>query len=503
MTNSDFNHDPDDREIEMMLKYVPAYSADNERNIKDKFALRAKMQRNRVSFKKAAAALAAAVMIFVTAISALAYADVIDMGRIYRAVFGENSEYIELHIEPLDGEYGSAPAALVGNDNGEDTSHAEYPPRLQITSEYDGIVVRLISAINDENVLRIFAAVTDTTGDRLGESLEFTDWFLSQGYGGNVSTIGYDAVSKTATVMITSLGDDHRGLATLTVDGLSTGRELLEDLPESHIDIVELVNRHSPNTISQDEVWKEGGGGELHSNSRLLKADEIDIQLKNTNIFSISNLGFVDGVLHVQTKASAGGGAFVDGYFINLRLVSPEEETAYDEGARLDFVGREYAFAESRNEPFDKYSEFIFKNITTPEQLIGLSLVIGIMKPPVIIEGHWEFSFIVPEKATKEFHVDREIIVDGEKIRISMVSLSPLGVTIHLPKNMAATYGHSDTVYIEYGDGTVVELNQSSIHGYESGSSLIFGGQFIEIENVQSIVVNGERITASPGQALQ
>lgn len=44
---------------------------------------------------------------------------------------------------------------------------------LSIQSEYDGIVIKLISAINDENALRIFATATDTKGDRLGENLDF------------------------------------------------------------------------------------------------------------------------------------------------------------------------------------------------------------------------------------------------------------------------------------------------------------------------------------------
>lgn len=74
---------------------------------------------------------------------------------------------------------------------------------MSIQSQYDGIVIKLISAINDEDVLRIFATATDTKGDRLGEDLDFTSWGLSQGHGGNVSVIDYNNETKTATLMNT------------------------------------------------------------------------------------------------------------------------------------------------------------------------------------------------------------------------------------------------------------------------------------------------------------
>ena len=262
MNNNDLIHDPDDREIDMMLKYVPPYTDDNERNIKNKFEQRAKMRRRRISFKKMSLAAAAATMILVTAITALAFADVIDMSGIYRSVFGESSEYVEHYIEPLDDFNNANHVAHADHDNDEDTSLTEPSRRLQLTCEYDGIVIRLISAINDEHVLRIFAVVTDTTADRLDDSLRFPDWWLSKGYGGNISVIDYNVEAKTATVMLTSLGDHQPGFATLLINSLSTEYMFFYNLPESNINILELLNRESPSIISQDDVSYDGGGGE-------------------------------------------------------------------------------------------------------------------------------------------------------------------------------------------------------------------------------------------------
>lgn len=416
----------------------------------------------------------------------LVYAEIIDISKVYRIIFGENSEYIDSYIEPLEGS--NDIMAVDENPN----SNAP----LSIQSEYDGIIIKLISAINDENALRIFATVTDTKADRLGEDLDFTSWGLSQGYGGNLSVVDYDNETKTATLMITSLGNHHQGSATLTVNGFSTGREFLEDLPEDKINIDELLKGHTPNIISQTEVWKSGGGNhDLYEGSRLLKPDEMDIPFENVDVFSISNIGFVDGLFHIQAKANLSGVALIDGYYINAKLVNLEKEIVYDSTAGINFItDKKYAYEKYSKEPHNKYSEIIYSGITKPEQLDDLSLTIDYMKSPEITEGNWEFSFIIPEKITTEFKVDREIDINGNRTRTNMVSLSPIGITVHLKQDISDNFNDSDVVYVEYIDGDIIELNQSSIHTYESESTLVFRGDIIEIEKVKSILINGERI---------
>lgn len=484
MNNNNFTHEPDDKEIDMMLKYVPAYTEDNAKNIKTKFAQKVKIKRRKFSFKKLALVGVAASMIFATT---LVYAGVIDISQIYTMIFGENSEYVESYIEPL---VGTDDITLIHGN------HDKTEAPLSIQSEYDGLVLKLISAINDENMLRIFATITDTKGDRLGESLNFANWGLSQGHGGNISVVDYNTETKTATLMITSLGNDHQGNTTLTVNGFSTGFEILEDLPENNINIAELLKGHTPKIISQDEVWKQGGGGDnlkLYEESRLLKPNEMDIKLDNINMFSFSKIGFVDGLLHIQMKAI--DHTLFDSDYIEPKLVNSEKEIVYDSTSRIDFItDRKYAYERYAKEPHDVFSEFIYEGVTTPEQLNDLSLTIDYIKSPEILKGNWEFSFIIPKKITTEFHVGKEIHINGKNLKIDTVSLSPIGITVHFPQTISTDYNHSDIVYIEYRDGTIIELNESSIHTYESESTLIFGGHIIELEKIQSVIINGKRI---------
>ena len=496
---------------------------------------------------------------------------VLDFQGIYRTVFGEKSEYVEQYIKPFDSENttdfdgnksqssdaaGKSQSASESHTAGEsqfangvsDASEsqvlsesnalnesqkisdsdalgeartpesvlaAEYSSGgtrasepVIIESEHDGIVMKLISAVNDENNLRIFATLTDTTGDRLGESLEITDWVLSRGHGGGAEIIYYDHETRTAALMFTSLGSDHQGSATLIVDGISAGREMIEGLLEHKLDVAEILRKHTPTIVSQDEVWKDGGSArnstdmKLFESSRLLDIDEMDIKLSSIDNSAISNIGFVDGLLHIQVRATNEPGSTFAPY-LNIYFTDKNSEIVHRSNASIYFVEKQYSYGpynkENSGESHYKYFEMIYRDVTSPEQLKGLYFTVDYMKSPEAIEGKWEFSFTIPEKATTEFPLDREIDINGEKLRIDAISLSPFGVTIHLPKNISAEYTHSDTAFIEYRNGETVELDQTSIHGYESpdygsDSTLIFGGQIIEFENVQSIIINGERI---------
>ena len=165
---------------------------------------------------------------------------------------------------------------------------------------------------------------------------------------------------------------------------------------------------------------------------------------------------------------------------------------------RIDFVDEKYAYEIHSKEPHDEYIEMIYPDITNLDQLNDLSLTIDYMKSPKITEGTWEFSFMIPKKVTTDFKVNREIDINGEKLKIDMVSLSPIGITVHLNQNMSSNYSHKDKVSVEYIDGTKIQLEQSSIQTYEDESTLVFRGDIIEIEKVQSILINGEKISITP-----
>lgn len=481
MDKNEIISDLNDEEIEMILKYMPQYTEDNAKNIRDKFRKKViKKEKNRL-LKKWMFGGVAASLVF---ISTLSYAGITDINSIYRNIFGEKSKYIQSHIE-----------SLRPSDNNIDNK--EISSLTQ--SEYDGIIVKLVSAINDQDALRIFATVTDTKADRLGNELSFMNWGLSQGQGGNIEVVDYNDETRTATILITSLGGSHNGDATLKINGFSTGREFFENIPETNLDIHKLLKGHSPTIISQDKIWKSGGGGnyeDLYEKSCLLKYDEMDIPFESIDTFSISNMGFVDGLFHIQCKTMVDEKNLVDGIYMNLKFVDREDKVIYDPKMSIQFeADKKYAYEKYSKEPHYKYIEMIYPEIKSLEQVKNLFINLDYMKTAKVTEGSWELSFPIPEKITTDFKVDnRELNINGKNLRVNTVSLSPLGVVLELDQDISNNYGHSDIVYVEYDDGNIIELDQSSVQTYEFKSTLIFNGDLIEIEKVKKIFINGTEI---------
>ena len=462
----------------------------------------------RMLYRKSGLAVAAVVIILAAlTTSALAYARVLDFSRIYAIVFGEKSELVEQYIEPFasDGDIASEGFGNQTFNQPEPTVNAPVTinagtERTVIESEYDGIVLTLISAINDGDVLRIFATMQDTTGDRVSGSIHFDDWILSQGNGGNISVIDYDRATKTATLLITSLGGDHEGNATLNINGFTTNREIVEGLDENSINIHDILSSHAPQTIGLDEVWVTGGaarnpdGQVLFDYPTILGWDETNIGFSNVGWAYISNIGFVDGVLHIQTAWLSD----TENQLLGISFINAENEVVYEGTLSLNFINGEEVYNDFYNEPYTRYKEMIYEDITDIEQLRELNIVIDFVEWGSNNDGSWVFSFSIPERATTEFMIGRELTIDGELVIIETVSLSPLGVIIDLPDNIAGQYRHEDFAYVIYSDGTIVELNETYIGGHDNESTLKFGGNIIEVERVRTIVINGEVVLVEP-----
>ena len=458
-------------------------------------------QRSVLLHKRGFAIAATIIILAALTTSALAYARILDFSKIYAAVFGEKSDYIEQYIEPFVSESASATGvtenhAIVQPQPGQDEPEPIAPvtERPVIECEFDGIILTLVSAINDGDVLRIFATIQDTTGDRINDSIRFDDWILSQGSGGNISVVDYDRATRTATLLITSLGGGHEGSATLSINGFTTNREIILGLIENGVRVYDILPGHTPQTISLDKVWVTGGAerdpnGELLSAySSVLRPDETDIRFENVSWTFISNLGFIDGVLHVQTAQLSE----VENQLLSISFVTAENEVVYEGNRFLGFIDGDQIYNDYYHEQYARYRETIYEDITDIEQLSGLIMAIDFVEMGSVNEGRWEFSFVIPERVTTGFEIGREITINGSPVYLETGSISPLGVIIDLPDNIVRNYMHEDCAYVIYRDGTVIELNETYIDGNNNESTLKFGGSIVEIEQVQTIVINGE-----------
>ncbi len=483
MKNDNLFDDLEDKEIDELMKYAVPFPADNGINIKNKFLQKANMRHKKLPLKKIFVwgALASTLLV-----STLAYAQVLDFSKIYKIVFGDNSKYVEQYIQPFVSEHTVTPN--------------EKETQTVIESEYDGIVFKLISVINDGDVLRIFATMQDTTGNKLSDKIDFSSWGLSQGHGGNATVVDYNSETKTTTILITSLGGGHEGFATLSINGLKTNRENKSGLKENKINVYELLQDYIPNTMMQEEVYKLGGAHLVYKNGtmvaespllfRLLKFDEKEITFDNIDWSLISNIGFVDGHLHIQTRALSDN----ENQLASIDFVDSNNKVIHSGHFYLSYVDFENSHHKPDAPPHNLYTEMVYEEITDLKQLKDLRMAIDIVEVGKAMKGNWEFSFEIPKKVTTEFNIGHDMNINDEMIKVDAVLLSPLGITLNLPENISQNYKHKDSASVKYDDGTIIELKKVKIDGYENMSTLNFSGNIIEIEKVHRIVINNEVI---------
>ena len=461
------------------------------------------------SFRVVAAVCAVLLSVFISTI--LVYAGVLDFSRIYRIIFGQGSEIVQHYIEPIAEDIENADDTGMVREDAENI-HATEPEKVRagnIESVDDGISIRLVSVLHGAGDLRIFATATDLTGDRLDKETRFDDWSLSQGYGGNISVVDFDAATRTTALMITSLGENQPGEASLKINSYINGRSFRQGINENELNFYDLLRNHTPNLMPREQLWSNGGsilmtGGafshdeaeELAESSGILKPDETSLSFSSIDWCTISNVGFVDGHFHIQTKIAPG----CENDLASVSFVNQNGEVVYNGYLSLNFADiREVGEGDvHQHEVIAQYKEMIYEQVTDIEQLNGLSVTIDYLREGLTVMGKWEFSFQIPEKSVADINVFSGLVIDGKIIKPDKISVSPLGVTFHLPENITEDYSRKDTLRVLYENGEAVTLEATTVNGYGGTSALTFSGQIIDAERVRSIVLNGEVIEVTP-----
>jgi hypothetical protein len=390
----------------------------------------------RPSFRPAAAAICAAAVVLASGAGVLAYTGVFDFSGIYNLIFGRDSAIVEQYIEPVIGNAEDAPDTMAENIA---AGNIAAVPRKYVTeSVSDGVSIRLVSVLHGADDLRIFAEATDLTGNRIDGDTVFDDWGFSRGHGGNISVVGYDEATKTAALMITSLGENEPGEATLNINGYTNGRIFREGAAESDLDVYSLLQNHAPGLLPSERLWENGGnfrkiggtpqsqaGKELVENTGLLKPDEMSLGFDNIDWAVISNIGFVDGRLHIQTKTAPAPEC--RNVLASINFVNQSGEVVYNGRLFIGFTDTkdEGEGSDRRLETIAQYKEMIYKDVTDIEQLKGLTATIDYLREGAATKGEWSFVFRVPEKSTADINVFNDVVIGGKTVRPDKISISP------------------------------------------------------------------------------
>jgi hypothetical protein len=352
---------------------------------------------------------------------------------------------------------------------------------IGLVSEDNGIKMEVIAAMNDDDTAVAYLTFQDLTGDRVDKTIDLYDYHIT---GANMFTsevIDYNEQTKIATIrMIGNGGKKLDGKKiTLRVDSFLGGKHEYNGV-KTGIDLETVLNNRSHKTIPIDTDDIMGGGGDLideieeKETMQILKTDELNIALPGIDFVHISNIGMIDGQLHIQTKWKES----IDNHGF-LYLTDNENNHIYP--SNIYFGTDEEGNAKWGRE----YIEYIFD--INRIQLDKYSIVGDFIKNDNFIKGKWQSTFRL-EAVEKSKQTNCNIKLGNAKI--NHLSISPLGITV-LGTGSAKALEEMD-ISVKMADG--------STQGFTGGIQYSEGGKFkkkympdklFDMGNIKEVNVNG------------
>ena len=462
----------DDR-VEQLLAYA-SYTDNSFENIKSK--TKQKAFSKRISGVKRLFIVAAILILGVGAVVAVT----VDLDRTYQFLFGTQAEFVYDHGY-----------------------------HLGLVVEAAGIEVELVSVMRYEHELLVIIAVRDTAGNRIdpmtayGVLLEYTQNGIKNALQSGEWMPSFDDASGTYVMVIefaTPKDADIEEL-TLTVWSMLSGFMWIDEI-EHDIDLYDIMSNHTPTIIPGDAI-----------NPTHLKFDEIRIPFSGFDWTYISNIGFVDGRLHIQVQNESQVLSF------QPRRMRKAQITPWLVDSYGTTHGRQMGTGQTNRVYLSGgyYLEYYFHHITDVEQLKGMTLGKLGQGFTELIDEEWVFTFALPDE------MDSLTISINEKMPVSInqelfaekILITPLFINMTFLSEDANNFRfHSNSVldqwhYITYTDGTTVpfmfnsggprlhdlnnqERREINLRHTRRGYLADWGiDRAIEIDRIRSITIQG------------
>jgi hypothetical protein len=365
---------------------------------------------------------------------------------------------------------------------------------VEMSCEDEGIRIETVAAMNSDRSAVIYLTVRDLVSDRLDETFRFSpSYSFSNTIMSGYEVARYDAAERTVTLRMTAEGTENLNnkKVKLTVDSLvGKNARISVDAGIDFADITETVRGPVVDPAlggyDGDEVFlrtvSERGALEI------LKPNEIDRPIPDLPSLRISNLGIIDGLLHVQLRRAgdtipgtgqfrledsqgniSDGGGYLGAFHFNL-------------DSDGNAVPGEYV-----------YSEYIID----PESIDpeDVRMVGDFEFEQNVIEGNWEIAFILRSVGDLKT-IQREIPLDGWTV--TGVVLSPINIVLKSNDSIEdhkAAANTPVTIRIDMKDGGVEEYTGvPSLPTDMNGGMLEISAVFPlpkDTENIRSVTVNG------------
>ena len=356
---------------------------------------------------------------------------------------------------------------------------------------YDGIEMKTVSAVADDDSVMILYTMRDLKGSRISESTSIYDFSLSRATTLGTYSVGYDGKTKTATFcMAGDNGDDMKGrkLTMLITSFLDEAPMELHDTNFNLLDLTQQAGTSGEssfrdyNAREEDSFWNAQNqkGADLQeqfeeeSDFPILAEGSMDIKIPGVDWVTVTNIGYKDGWLHVQVKYDEEKSEINHGYIC----------LADSQGNELDHA--------ILNSPLpDGGEEFVIR-LGSAEQLKDVFLAGVFTNYETLNTGNWETTFQVKGVKTKTFAYE----IKTDTAETEKAVLSPLGVTIYGKGTQAETV----RVYMKGGTELVTDGYNCSGDG-ETGEfecKYKFSAP-IDIQDVESISFAGKKASVPQG----
>lgn len=382
-----------------------------------------------------------------------------------------------------------------------------YP--ISKSSEDQGIKLEVLCAVNDDHNVVVYFSIQDTEGKgRVDETLDLCDSeYIDGPFVFGMEMLSYDEETNTAYYKVEGSGGEAMAnrMVTFSIGSLMSN-ETHYDLYDTKIDLAAYMEKE-PLTILPDEVFCSGmalSSADLEefekkeeqlAKSNLLKPDQMNISLgENVDFVTITNVGFVDGKLHIQTKWSKsfdnhGELLLVEkGTDIENQDVSILPDTAVDYSTiyfETDEMLENKSDEITTHYQSEKYIEYIYE-IESPEQLADYNLCAWFVKDGIFTDGNWEVNFRM-----SDLEQDTLLLTDvGESAKT--VEITPIGIYVEGFLGNA----HEAYITITLKDGTKQEFDNFSSESFPDNSSNLYTsfGQVMDTNEIENVALNGINI---------
>ncbi|WP_144512893.1 DUF4179 domain-containing protein [Bacillus sp. FJAT-22090] len=350
---------------------------------------------------------------------------------------------------------------------------------VELSSTDEGINMEVVAAMNDDDTAVVYVTMQDLKGERIDETLDIYDYFISGGHSFTSEVVAFDEITKTATVRFLASGGEKISNKKLKfqIRSFLSDKQVFEQT-KVNIDLKSVEDK-KPIDLHRDFI--SGMGGKVYSNVKdresikILPDDHLNIKIPAIDFMEVTNVGFIKNKLHIQTKwlhnDKDNHGSF---YFMNTagdKIYPSSISFGRDKSGKLEYG--------------NNFQEYVFDVDTI--NLESYELSGDFTTSGNFVSGNWQTIFKLSD-------VNESKIVDFlynfGNWQSQEVTISPLGLTII---GLGEVKNSTEiTATISMKNGSTQKLTHLiSITDKGQIKLKLLPNEPLDVEEVKSISING------------